>query len=178
MTCWWWCEARWSSWEQCDPGTGQVARLVAVSCLYLALSSHQAVPTHHCTTHLAQECGDTRPHPHHHRHDRGQSHGRGRPPHPRPPLPRQLQLRSWCAGVCLAPSRYNITHLFISTGQVTQRNNIYTRKNIYTSVCCEVRCGVCGWCAGSAAASGLTWSPTWWWSTGWRTPASPAASPP
>ena len=39
------CEARWSSWEQCDPGTGQVARLAAVSCLYLALSSHQAVPT-------------------------------------------------------------------------------------------------------------------------------------
>ena len=37
---------------------------------------------------------------------------------------------------------------------------------------------MCGWCAGSAAASGLTWSPTWWWSTGWRTPASPAASPP
>ena len=24
-----------------------------MSCLYLALSSHQAVPTHHCTTHLA-----------------------------------------------------------------------------------------------------------------------------
>ena len=92
-----------------------------MSCLYLALSSHQAVPTHHCTTHLAHNvvtpgttltttvmttdnltgeggllihgrlCLDN--------FDRGDLFSQE--------LDRKLS--SVVCGVCLAPSRYNIT---------------------------------------------------------------------